>query len=82
MVQIKFYRSVSVSEFDNIVPPIHLVQYDDTIPVVQFDLMDNGQPFELPAGATVSVRMRKPDGFGVDNAALEASGSTVLIAFT
>ena len=82
MVQIKFYRSVSVSEFDNIVPPIHLVQYDDTIPVAQFDLMDNGQPFELPAGATVSVRMRKPDGFGVDNAALEASGSTVLIAFT
>ena len=82
MVQIKFYRSVSVSEFDNIVPPIHLVQYDDTIPVAQFDLMDNGQPFELPAGATVSVRMRKPDGFGVYNAALEASGSTVLIAFT
>ena len=82
MVQIKFYRSVSVSEFDNIVPPIHLVQYDDTIPVAQFDLMDNGQPFDLPAGATVSVRMRKPDGFGVDNAALEASGSTVLIAFT
>lgn len=82
MVQIKFYRSVSVSEFDNIVPPIHLVQYDDTIPVAQFDLMDNGQPFELPDGATVSVRMRKPDGFGVDNAALEASGSTVLIAFT
>ena len=82
MVQIKFYRSVSVSEFDNIVPPIHLVQYDDTIPVAQFDLMDNGQPFELPAGATVSVRMRKPDGFGVDNAALEVSGSTVLIAFT
>ena len=82
MVQIKFYRSVSVSEFDNIVPPIHLVQYDDTIPVAQFDLMDNGQPFELPAGATVSVRMRKPDGFGVDNAALVWSGSTVLIAFT
>lgn len=82
MVQIKFYRAVSVSEIDNIVPPIHLVQYDDTIPVAQFDLMDNGQPFELPTGATVSVRMRKPDGFGVDNAALEASGSTVLIAFT
>ena len=82
MVQIKFYRAVSVSEFDNIVQPIHLVQYDDTIPVAQFDLMDNGQPFELPTGATVSVRMRKPDGFGVDNAALEASGSTVLIAFT
>ena len=82
MVQIKFYRSVSVSEFDNIVPPIHLVQYDDTIPVAQFDLMDNGQPFELPTGATVSVRMRKPDGFGVDNAALVAAGSSVLIAFT
>lgn len=82
MVQIKFYRSVSVSEFDNIVPPIHLVQYDDTIPVAQFDLMDNGQPFELPTGATVSVRMRKPDGFGVDNLALVWSGSTALIAFT
>ena len=67
MAQIKFYRKISVSEITGIVQPITLIQYDNTIPVAQFELMDNGQAYTLPEGASVSVRMRKPDWHGINN---------------
>ena len=82
MAQIKFYRKISVSEITGIVQPITLIQYDNTIPVAQFELMDNGQAYTLPKGASVSVRMRKPDWHGISNPALSADGSVVLIEFT
>lgn len=82
MAQIKFYRKISVSEITGIVQPITLIQYDNTIPVAQFELMDNGQAYTLPEGASVSVRMRKPDWHGINNPALSADGSVVLIEFT
>ena len=82
MAQIKFYRKISVSEITGIVQPITLIQYDNTIPVAQFELMDNGQAYTLPEGASVSVRMRKPDWHGISNPALSADGSVVLIGFT
>ena len=82
MAQIKFYRKISVSEITGIVQPITLIQYDNTIPVAQFELMDNGQAYTVPEGATVSVRMRKPDWHGVYNPALSTDGNIVLIEFT
>lgn len=82
MAQIKFYRKISVSEITGIVQPITLIQYDNTIPVAQFELMDNGQAYTLPKGASVSVRMRKPDWHGISNPALSTDGSVVLIEFT
>lgn len=82
MAQIKFYRKISVSEITGIVQPITLIQYDNIIPVVQFELMDNGKAYTLPEGASVSVRMRKPDWHGISNPALSADGSVVLIEFT
>ena len=82
MAQIKFYRKISVSEITGIVQPITLIQYDNTIPVAQFELMDNGQAYTLPEGASVSVRMRKPDWHGISNPALSADRSVVLIEFT
>lgn len=82
MAQIKFYRKISVSEITGIVQPITLIQYDNTIPVAQFELMDNGQAYTLPKGASVSVRMRKPGWHGISNPALSADGSVVLIEFT
>lgn len=82
MAQIKFYRKISVSEITGVVQPITLIQYDNIIPVAQFELMDNGQAYTLPEGASVSVRMRKPDWHGISNPALSADGSVVLIEFT
>lgn len=63
---------------------VHLVQYDVTIPIVAVALMANGQPYTVPSGAAVNVRLAKPDGTYVYNPALGVSedGQTAYIAIT
>lgn len=63
---------------------VHLVQYDTTIPIVAVNLTANGQPYTIPGGAAVNVRMKKPDGTYVYNPALGLSGDsqTVYIGVT
>lgn len=51
-------------------PPVHLVQYDQTLPILQVSLYSHGQPYTVPAGAAVNVRMDKLDGHYVYNPAL------------
>lgn len=64
--------------------PVHLVQYDDTLPMVAVALTSNGQPYTVPSGAAVNVRLAKPDGHYVYNPAYGVSddGQTVYIAVT
>lgn len=64
--------------------PVHLVQYDDTLPMVAVALTSNGQPYTVPSGAAVNVRLAKPDGTYVYNPAYGVStdGQTVYIAIT
>lgn len=64
--------------------PVHLVQYDDTLPIVAVALTSNGQPYTVPSGAAVNVRLAKPDGTYVYNPAYGVSddGQTVYIAIT
>lgn len=64
--------------------PVHLVQYDDTLPMVAVSLNSNGQPYAVPSGAAVNVRLAKPDGTYVYNPAYGVSddGQTVYIAVT
>lgn len=52
---------------------VHLVQYDTTIPIVAVELTANGQPYTVPGGAAVNVRMKKPDGHFVYDPALGLS---------
>lgn len=63
---------------------VHLVQYDTTVPIVAVALVANGQPYTVPSGAAVNVRMRKPDGTYVYNPALGLSenAQTAYIAVT
>ena len=63
---------------------VHLVQYDVTIPIVAVSLVANGQPYTVPDGAAVNVRMKKPDGTYVYNPALGVSenAQTAYIAIT
>ncbi len=63
---------------------VHLVQYDVTIPIVAVALMANGQPYTVPSGAAVNVRLAKPGGTYVYNPALGVSedGQTAYIAIT
>ena len=55
------------------VQPVHLVQYDQTMPVIAVSLTSNYQPYTVPSGAAVNVRMDKRDGHYVYNQALGVS---------
>ena len=63
---------------------VHLVQYDTTMPIIAVALTANGQPYTVPSGAAVNVRLAKPDGTYVYNPAygLSANSQTVYIAVT
>lgn len=63
---------------------VHLVQYDTTVPIIAVALTANGQPYTVPSGAAVNVRLAKPDGTYVYNPAygLSDDGQTVYIAVT
>lgn len=64
--------------------PVPLVQYDDTLPIIAAALYLNGQPYTVPDGAAVNIRMAKGDGTYVYNPALGVSEDrqTVYIAVT
>lgn len=74
------------ADFDrrDVVQPVHLVQYDDTLPVLAVDLYKGGKPWTLPTGADVNLRMDKKDGHYVYNPALGVSSdrATVYLAVT
>lgn len=74
------------ADFDrrDVVQPVHLVQYDDTLPVLAVALYKGGQPWTLPTGADVNLRMDKKDGHYVYNPALGLSSdrATVYLAVT
>lgn len=74
------------ADFDrrDVVQPVHLVQYDDTLPVLTVALYKGGQPWTLPTGADVNLRMDKKDGHYVYNPALGVSSdrATVYLAVT
>ena len=63
---------------------VHLVQYDTTTPIIAVALTANGQPYTVPNGAAVNIRLAKPDGTYVYNPAygLSADSQTVYIAVT
>lgn len=67
-----------------ITPVVHMVQGDSNTRALEISLYDNGQPWELPAGATAAVAFQKPDGtrglydkLPDGSAATTISGSTV-----
>lgn len=41
--------------------PIHIVQYDQTQPIIAVKLLSNKKPYILPKDADVNIRFRKPN---------------------
>ena len=39
---------------------VHLVQYDQTLPVLAVELYEGDEPYTVPEGAAVNIRMAKP----------------------
>lgn len=64
--------------------PVHLVQYDQAVPVIAVSLTEKDSQYTVPSGAAVNVRMDKPDGKHVYDPALGISedGKTVYIGVT
>ena len=53
-----------------IIKPIHLVQYDDSLPILAVSLYSDGQIYTIPDSADVSIRLGKSDKTYVYNKSL------------
>ncbi len=49
---------------------VHVVQYDDSLPLLAVKLFSDGQPYTIPSNADISIKLGKSDGKFVYNPAL------------
>lgn len=61
--------------------PVHIVQYDDSLPVLAVRLFRDGKSYGVPEGAEVNIRLNKPDGKFVYNPALGCNASRGTVYF-
>ena len=59
--------------------PVHLVQYDKTIPILAVSLYKGSSPYTLPADAEVNVRMNKRNNLYVYNPVLGCNEGRTLV---
>lgn len=64
-----FRRRLALGSSWDIVQPLELVQLDDNLPVLAATLTVDGDPY-TPAGASYTIRVRRPDGTAVQADAL------------
>lgn len=63
--------------------PVLLVQYDDTLPILEVHLFQNGVKYNLSASNNVNIRFKNLDGYKVYNPALGYNSSdTSIVYFT
>lgn len=60
---------------------VHLMQYDKSFPVVAVALYSNGQPYRIPTGAEMNVRVGKTDGTKVYNPVLGCNSNRTICYF-
>lgn len=60
---------------------VHLMQYDKSLPVVAVSLYSNGQPYQIPTGAEMNVRVGKTDGTKVYNPVLGCNSNRTICYF-
>lgn len=60
---------------------VHLVQYDKSLPIVAVALYSNGQPYQIPTGAEMNVRVGKRDGTKVYNPVLGCNANRTICYF-
>ena len=63
--------------------PVLLVQYDDTLPILEVHLFQNGVKYNLSSTSNVNIRFKNLDGYKVYNPALGYNSSdTSIVYFT
>ena len=61
--------------------PVHLVQYDKSLPILAVSLYNNGQLYPLPDDAIASIRLGKPDKTFVYNRDLGCNSNRTVVYF-
>ena len=61
--------------------PVHIVQYDRSLPILAVSLYNNGQLYHLSEDMEVSIRLGKPDRTFVYNKALGCDSTRTIVYF-
>lgn len=61
---------------------ISINQNEANVKKLRVEFVSGGKPWEIPAGFSCNILMKKADGFGVDNPAESISGNTALFNIT
>ena len=61
--------------------PVHIVQYDKSLPILAVSLYNNGQLYRLSEDMEVSIRLGKPDRTFVCNKALGCDSTRTIVYF-
>ena len=59
--------------------PVHVMQYDKSLPIAVVKLYMNGIPFKLASGASVNIRVGKRDGTTVYNPVLGCDSTRTIV---
>lgn len=60
---------------------IHLVQYDNILPIIAVELYQNGEKYAVPNNAKVMIRWKKPDNTYVYNETLGCNNDRTIVYF-
>lgn len=61
--------------------PIHVVQYDDSLPILAVKLFSDGKPYTIPSNADISMKLKKSDGKFVYNPSLGCDSNRQIAYF-
>ena len=73
--------SVDFSSRSSIINPIHIVQYDNSLPVISVELKNNNKAYVLPTDIEVWIRWKKPDNTFVRKQALGCNSERNTVYF-
>lgn len=77
----KVVHTASVDFMDRyaIKKPVHIVQYDKTLPIIAVSLFKNQATYAVPSSANVNVRYKRPDGQFAYNPVLGSNSARTIV---
>ena len=72
---------VDFSSRPSIFSPVHVVQYDNKLPIIEVKMFQNGVPYKAPEGAFANIRLGKKNRKAVYNPALGCSEDRTTLYF-
>lgn len=80
-MSIKHTTTVDIGDLLTLSKPIHLMQYDKSLPEIEVHITKDGQEYTIPSGYSATIRWGKPDKHGCTTTGT-VSGSTVTFQVT